>query len=240
MTAAISPRVHGALPGARRLARASPRGARAQKRGAARAAARVGCYIERGGITNDRMELRFDPGGGVTILAGTHSHGQGHATTYAQMVAEWLGVPFDQIRFVQGDTDAVPFGRGTYAARSSLVGGCALKLAADAIIDKARSMAAFLMEAAPDDVAVHGRDLRDRRHRPRDGACRRGEGVLSPGGLPPQLRLGARGKRQHGRPIRRTIPMAATSARSRSIPRPARVALAAMPSSTMLAVSSIR
>jgi aerobic carbon-monoxide dehydrogenase large subunit len=112
----------------------------------------IGCYIERGGVTNDRMGLRFDPGGAVTVLAGTHSHGQGHATTYAQMVAEWLGVPFDQVRFLQGDTDAVPFGRGTYAARSSLLGGCALKLAADGIIDKARALAAFLMEAAPDDV----------------------------------------------------------------------------------------
>ena len=113
----------------------------------------IGCYIERGGVTNDRMELRFDPGGAVTIIAGTHSHGQGHATTYAQMVAQWLGVPFDTIRFVQGDTGAVAFGRGTYAARSSLVGGCALKLAADGIIDKARAMAAYLMEAAPADVA---------------------------------------------------------------------------------------
>ncbi len=112
----------------------------------------VGCYIERGGVTNDRMELRFDPSGAVTILAGTHSHGQGHATTYAQMVAEWLGVPFGSIRFVQGDTAAVGFGRGTYAARSSLLGGCALKLAADAIIEKARAMAAHLMEAAPADV----------------------------------------------------------------------------------------
>jgi carbon-monoxide dehydrogenase large subunit len=112
----------------------------------------VGCYIERGGVTNDRMELRFDPTGAVTILAGTHSHGQGHATTYAQMVADWLGVPFDSIRFLQGDTAAVGFGRGTYAARSSLLGGCALRLAADSIIEKARAMAAHLLEAAPADV----------------------------------------------------------------------------------------
>jgi carbon-monoxide dehydrogenase large subunit len=76
---------------------------------------------------NDRMELRYDPGGTVTIVAGTFSHGQGHATTYAQMVSEWLGVPFDSIGFVQGDTDQVPFGRGTYAARSSMIGGCALQ-----------------------------------------------------------------------------------------------------------------
>jgi carbon-monoxide dehydrogenase large subunit len=109
-------------------------------------------FIEQGGVFNDRMELRFDPGGTVTIVAGTHSHGQGHATTYAQMVSDWLGVPFEAIRFVQGDTDAVPFGRGTYAARSSMVGGCALKLAADAIVEKAKPMAAMMMEAAAGDI----------------------------------------------------------------------------------------
>jgi carbon-monoxide dehydrogenase large subunit len=108
--------------------------------------------IEQGGVFNERMELRFDPGGTVTIVAGTFSHGQGHATTYAQLVSEWLGVPFEAIRFVQGDTDQVPFGRGTYAARSSMLGGCALKAAADAIVEKAKPMAATLMEAAAGDV----------------------------------------------------------------------------------------
>ena len=109
-------------------------------------------YIEDCGVFNDRMELRFDPSGNVTIVAGTFSHGQGHATTYAQMASEWLGVPFENIRLVQGDTGQVAFGRGTYASRSSLVGGSALKVAADALIDKARPLAAHLMEAAPADV----------------------------------------------------------------------------------------
>jgi carbon-monoxide dehydrogenase large subunit len=112
----------------------------------------VAFLIEQGGVFNERMELRFDPGGTVTIVAGTFSHGQGHATTYAQLVTDWLGIPFDAIRFVQGDTDQVPFGRGTYAARSSMLGGCALKKAADAIIEKAKPMAATLMEAAAGDV----------------------------------------------------------------------------------------
>jgi carbon-monoxide dehydrogenase large subunit len=108
--------------------------------------------IEQGGVFNERMELRFDPGGTVAIVAGTFSHGQGHHTTYAQLVSHWLGIPFDAIRFVQGDTDQVPFGRGTYAARSSMLGGCALKAAADAIVEKAKPMAAALMEAAAGDV----------------------------------------------------------------------------------------
>jgi carbon-monoxide dehydrogenase large subunit len=112
----------------------------------------IAYFIEQGGVFNDRMELRFDPGGTVTIVAGTFSHGQGHETTYAQMVSEWLGVPFTDIRFVQGDTDMVPFGRGTYAARSSMVGGSALRRAADSVIERARGMAAALMEVSPGDL----------------------------------------------------------------------------------------
>src|SRR6202012_6147220 len=91
---------------------------------------------------------RFDPSGMLTILAGTHSHGQGHNTVYAQMVTEWLGVPFENIRYVQGDTDAVPIGRGSYGSRSMHVGGNALKKADDAIIEKAKPMAAMMLEAA--------------------------------------------------------------------------------------------
>ena len=109
-------------------------------------------YLEDSGVFNERMELRFDPSGNATIVAGTHSHGQGHATTYAQMVSDWLGVPFENIRLVQGDTDQVPFGRGTYASRSAMLGGSALKAAADAVIEKARALAAHLMEASSQDV----------------------------------------------------------------------------------------
>jgi carbon-monoxide dehydrogenase large subunit len=109
-------------------------------------------YLEDSGVFNERMEVRFDPSGQVTVVAGTHSHGQGHATTYAQLVSEWLGVPFENIRLVQGDTDAVSFGRGTYASRSAMLGGSALKGASDAIIEKAKPMAAFLMEAGVGDI----------------------------------------------------------------------------------------
>jgi carbon-monoxide dehydrogenase large subunit len=109
-------------------------------------------YLEDCGVFNERMELRFDPSGMLTIVAGTHSHGQGHATTYAQLASDWLGVPFENIRLVQGDTDAVSFGRGTYASRSALLGGSALKGAADAIIDKGKLMAAHLLEASSKDI----------------------------------------------------------------------------------------
>jgi carbon-monoxide dehydrogenase large subunit len=113
-------------------------------------------YLEDSGVFNERMELRFDPSGMVTIVAGTHSHGQGHATTYAQLVSEWLGVPFESVRLVQGDTDAVAFGRGTYASRSALLGGSALRAAADAIIEKGKPLAAHLMEVSPKDLDFEG------------------------------------------------------------------------------------
>jgi len=109
-------------------------------------------YLEDSGVFNERMELRFDPSGMVTIVAGTHSHGQGHATTYAQLVSDWLGVPFENIRLVQGDTDAVSFGRGTYASRSMMLGGSALRAAADAVIEKGKLMAAHLVEASSRDI----------------------------------------------------------------------------------------
>jgi carbon-monoxide dehydrogenase large subunit len=117
-----------------------------QKKGKLRGRA-VTYYIEFGGIFNERMDLRFDPSGALTILAGTHSHGQGHATVFAQIVHEFLGVPFEQIRYVQGDTAQVAIGRGTYAARSATVGGNALKIAADSMIEKGKRFAAAMMEA---------------------------------------------------------------------------------------------
>jgi aerobic carbon-monoxide dehydrogenase large subunit len=136
------------------------------------------------------MVLRFDPSGMVTILAGTHSHGQGHQTVYAQMVTEWLGVPFENIRFVQGDTDAVPIGRGSYGSRSMHVGGNALKRAADAIIEKAKPMAAMMLEAAAGDIEFKDGSFRivgtDRALKLTDVA----KAFYRPAMLPPQFDVG--------------------------------------------------
>jgi carbon-monoxide dehydrogenase large subunit len=112
----------------------------------------VSYYIEFGGIFNDRMDLRFDPSGALTIYGGTHSHGQGHATVFAQIAHDMLGVAFEQIRYVQGDTAQVPIGRGTYGARSAVVGGNALKAAADTLIEKGKERAAAMMEADAGDI----------------------------------------------------------------------------------------
>jgi carbon-monoxide dehydrogenase large subunit len=129
----------------------SKRAAETKKNGKLRGRG-IGYFLEEAAVFNDRMVLRFDPSGMLTILAGTHSHGQGHQTVYAQMVTEWLGVPFENIRYVQGDTDAVPIGRGSYGSRSMHVGGNALKKAADNIVEKAKPMAAMMMEAAAGDI----------------------------------------------------------------------------------------
>src|SRR5262249_41510566 len=109
-------------------------------------------YTDNTGIFNERMELRFDPSGELTIVAGTLSHGQGHETSYAQMVSEWLGVPAEQIRLAQADTDEVAIGRGTYASRSMMVGGSALRAATDEGIQRGKRFAAHFLEAAPADI----------------------------------------------------------------------------------------
>jgi len=110
-------------------------------------------YVENTGIFNERMELRFDPSGELTIVAGTLSHGQGHETSYAQMVADWLDMPEDKIHLAQADTDEVAIGRGTYASRSMIVGGSALRAAADEVIERGKRFAAHFMEADTADIA---------------------------------------------------------------------------------------
>ena len=116
-------------------------------------------HMENAGLANDFAEIRFEADGRVTVLAGTFSHGQGHETVYAQMISEWLGVPFDHVRLVQGDTDAVAFGRGTVASRSMINGGASLRIAADKVIDKAKALAGHLMETAPADIEFRAGEL---------------------------------------------------------------------------------
>ncbi len=110
-------------------------------------------FIETSAVFNDRMELRFDPSGTLTAVCGTHSHGQGHETVYRQMISTWLGVDSDRILLVQGDTDKVAFGRGTYASRSVTIGGSALLDASNKLIAQGKSIAGLLFEAAGEDIA---------------------------------------------------------------------------------------
>ncbi len=97
-------------------------------------------------------EIRVHPTGSVTVFTGSHSHGQGHETTFAQVVAARLGVAVDAVDVVHGDTGRVPFGMGTYGSRSISVGGAAIMRALDKIETKAKKIAAHLMEASDVDV----------------------------------------------------------------------------------------
>ena len=100
----------------------------------------------------ESASVRVDPTGTITVTTGAHSHGQGHATTFAQIVTERLGVPNSSVELVHGDSDRSPFGMGTYGSRSLAVGGVAISKALDKIVEKSKKIAAHLMEASADDV----------------------------------------------------------------------------------------
>jgi carbon-monoxide dehydrogenase large subunit len=100
----------------------------------------------------ESAEVRVNPVGTVEILTGTHSHGQGHETTFAQLVSDRLGIDINNVSVVHGDTDKVQFGMGTYGSRSGAVGMTAISKALDKIEAKAKKVAAAVMEASADDV----------------------------------------------------------------------------------------
>jgi aerobic carbon-monoxide dehydrogenase large subunit len=111
----------------------------------------VGSLGARAGLY-EVANIKVHPTGSVTVYTGSHSHGQGHETTFAQLVAAQLGVPMDQVDIVHGDTAKIPFGMGTYGSRSLAVGGSAMVKAMDKIIAKGKKIAAHLMEASVDDI----------------------------------------------------------------------------------------
>ena len=111
----------------------------------------VGSLGARAGLY-EVANIRVHPTGSVTVYTGTHSHGQGHETTLAQLVTDQLGVPMDQVEVVHGDTSKIPFGMGTYGSRSLAVGGTAMVKAMDKIIAKGKKIAAHLLEASVEDI----------------------------------------------------------------------------------------
>jgi carbon-monoxide dehydrogenase large subunit len=102
----------------------------------------------------ESAEVRVNPTGSVEVLSGSHAHGQGHETTFAQVVADRLGIPIDKVSVVHGDTDKVQFGMGTYGSRSGAVGISALVKALDKVEGKAKKVAAQMLEAAEDDIQL--------------------------------------------------------------------------------------
>jgi carbon-monoxide dehydrogenase large subunit len=113
-----------------------------------------GNLAKRGGLHGgwESAVVRVHSDGKVTIFAGSHSHGQGHEITFCQVASDRLGLPIDDIQLVEGDTDRIPFGNGTWGARSLSVAGTAIYRAADKVIAKATRLAAHIMECAPDDI----------------------------------------------------------------------------------------
>ncbi|WP_455279387.1 xanthine dehydrogenase family protein molybdopterin-binding subunit [Cupriavidus necator] len=132
------------------------------------------CYIEACGLAPSNIagalgaraglfeagEIRVHPTGTVTVFTGSHSHGQGHETTFAQVVADRLGLQMDQVEIVHGDTGRVPFGMGTYGSRSLAVGGSAIMKALDKIEAKAKKIAAHLLEASDADIEFSNGEFR--------------------------------------------------------------------------------
>jgi aerobic carbon-monoxide dehydrogenase large subunit len=106
--------------------------------------ARAGLY--------ESAELRVHPTGSITVFTGSHSHGQGHETTFAQLVSERLGVALEMVDVVHGDTGKIQFGLGTYGSRSLPVGGSALMKAIDKVVNKGKKIAAHLLEASEADI----------------------------------------------------------------------------------------
>ncbi len=104
----------------------------------------------------ESAQVRFNPTGNVQVFTGTHSHGQGHETTFAQLVCDQLGVPFENIEVIHGDTAKTQFGMGTYGSRSLAVGGVAIAKACDKLIAKGKKIAAHAMEAAEGDIEFAG------------------------------------------------------------------------------------
>ena len=105
-----------------------------------------------GGRDYEHAEIRFDPSGGVVLMTGGMDHGQGHGTTFKQVLSEKLGIDADLIRYRYGDSDLVTMGIGTFGSRSAQLAGSAIVVAADRLIDKGRKIAAHMMEAAVPDI----------------------------------------------------------------------------------------
>jgi aerobic carbon-monoxide dehydrogenase large subunit len=121
--------------------------------GKLRGLAVVNAIEQAAGPVPEYAEIRFQPGGSAMMLLGTKTHGQGHETVFKQILYEKLGLAPQDVRYIDGDTDRVAFGMGSNGSRSMVVGGSALVLAADKVIDKGKKIAAHLLEAATADIS---------------------------------------------------------------------------------------
>ena len=165
---------------------APPRGPRVLRRGCGIA----GYFENTASYEDEQAKVHVSEDGRFSVFIGTQSNGQGHETSYAQIVARELDVPLEDIRLIQGDSDMNEHGHGTGGSRSLVMGGAAVKAASRKIADKTRQIAAHLLEAAEGDIDAVGRRVPDCRNRPRHFLFRSGVGGLQ--AVPPAARNGAR------------------------------------------------
>jgi carbon-monoxide dehydrogenase large subunit len=132
----------------------------AAKRGKLRGFGFANAIEQSAGGFEEYAQIRFDPSGSATVMVGTHNHGQGHETVFRQLLVDIFGLEFDQIRILQGDTDQVAFGHGTFGSRSSGVGSAAIGVAGEKIIEKCKAIAAHLFETAVEDVEFSDGEFR--------------------------------------------------------------------------------
>jgi len=111
----------------------------------------VGALGARAGLF-ESSQVRVQPTGKVSVYTGSHSHGQGHETTFAQVVADRMGIPLDDVEIIHGDSDSVAFGMGTYGSRSLAVGGSSIVKSVDKVLEKGAKIAAHLLEASVEDL----------------------------------------------------------------------------------------
>ena len=168
----------------------------------------IACFLDKSGTGNsadlasrgglhggyESAVVRVHSDGKVTLFSGSHSHGQGHDIAFSQIAADRLGIPVDDISLVEGDTDMIPFGNGTWGSRSLTVGGSAIMIAADRVAAKARRIAVHMLECADEDLeyadsvyAVRGTDRRASFAEVAGNAChgallpRADDGTVEPG-----------------------------------------------------------
>jgi carbon-monoxide dehydrogenase large subunit len=129
------------------------RRAESQSRGKLRGIG-IGYYVEgAGGRPTEEMRVQIAKDGSINVIAGTYSHGQGHHTVYSQLITDLLGVPFDKVNLIQGDSDVMPKGAsGTFGSRSSMMGGVGIKRACEALVEKGKKIAGHLLQAEPSKV----------------------------------------------------------------------------------------
>ena len=124
----------------------------ASARGLLRGIGIANCIEQSAGGPPEWAQIRIDGSGTATLVMGTHNHGQGHETIFRQMLCDLLGLEFEQVRIVQGDSDVAMMGTGTFGSRSSGVGGASIGIAAERIVEKCRTLVAHHLEAAPEDL----------------------------------------------------------------------------------------